>query len=331
MPLYKKPAAGGSYVYLTHQDAAASANIDIALDDFTGYRNFMIVFENVRPATDGAELFLRVSTDGGTTFDAAASNYEWNYLGLAAAVGVSTGTNADTEIQIAEAMGNVDGEGMSGHLWIFDPHTTTSFTNFTWHVGYFNSASNTTVLTGQGRRHAAQDTTDVRFLMDAGNITSGRFILYGIPLNAAGAPNASDTVPGVAEIATQAEQETGTDLTRIVTPGRQHFHPSASKFWAKAGIAGTASVSYNLTSITDGGVGLMTANIATDFSSANWCATVTIENIDASIDASTDVQIAMIGLAGQAAGTLACICGNASGVAAVDPTQWHVSGLGDFA
>jgi hypothetical protein len=78
--------------------------------------------------------------------------------------------------------------------------------------------------------------------------------------------------------ATQAEQETGTSTSAFVTPGRQQFHASAAKFWGYVTVsAGTPTLqtSYNVTSITDTGTGLLTVTIATDFSSANWPAFVT--------------------------------------------------------
>lgn len=86
--------------------------------------------------------------------------------------------------------------------------------------------------------------------------------------DAQGAPYMS---PGAA--AAQADMEAGTSNTVFVTPGRQHFHPSAAKFWAQVTGAGTPALqtSYNVTSIADTGTGRMTVTIATDFSSANWC------------------------------------------------------------
>jgi len=84
-------------------------------------------------------------------------------------------------------------------------------------------------------------------------------------------PAASDTQAGRIEIATQAEQETGTDVTRAVTPGRQQFHPSAAKAWAQAnGDGASVDVSYNLTDLTDTGAGIISFNWATDFSTANY-------------------------------------------------------------
>ena len=77
------------------------------------------------------------------------------------------------------------------------------------------------------------------------------------------------TVSG-AQVATQAQQETGTATNLIVTPGRQHFHPGSFKAWVKFNAAGTIAASYNVTSITDTGTGNWTVVIATDFSSANY-------------------------------------------------------------
>ncbi len=72
--------------------------------------------------------------------------------------------------------------------------------------------------------------------------------------------------------ATQAEQEAGSVTDKIVTPGRQHFHPSAAKVWVKFDLAGTMNASHNVDSISDTGTGDWTVNITTDFSSVNYAA-----------------------------------------------------------
>lgn len=83
-------------------------------------------------------------------------------------------------------------------------------------------------------------------------------------------------------LATQAEQETGTSTVKYVTSGRQHFHPSAAKAWVTFDGSGTPAISasYNVTSITDNGVGNYTINFTTAFSAATyavagWCQSVT--------------------------------------------------------
>lgn len=72
-----------------------------------------------------------------------------------------------------------------------------------------------------------------------------------------------------ATAATQSEQETGSSTTVFVTPGRQQFHPSAAKVWGQAGVTGNLIVGYNVTSITDGGAGIATVVVGTDFSTDN--------------------------------------------------------------
>lgn len=70
--------------------------------------------------------------------------------------------------------------------------------------------------------------------------------------------------------ATQAEMEAGTSLLVPVTPGRQHYHPSAAKTWCAFDASANAVASYNVTSVTDNGTGDWTVNIGTDFSSDNY-------------------------------------------------------------
>jgi hypothetical protein len=83
---------------------------------------------------------------------------------------------------------------------------------------------------------------------------------------------ASDTATGAIEIAVQAEMEAGSDALRAVTPARQQFHPSAAKAWVNFNGTGTLAVraSYNVSSVTDNGLGDYTINFTVAFSSADY-------------------------------------------------------------
>lgn len=76
----------------------------------------------------------------------------------------------------------------------------------------------------------------------------------------------------VATMATQAEQETGTSIVTAVSPGRQHYHPSAAKAWARFTTVTTTAIksSYNVTSLTDNGTGDTTITFTTAFSGATY-------------------------------------------------------------
>lgn len=152
-------------------------------------------------------------------------------------------------------------------------------------VGAGASTEKTHIATGTtAQRPSVPATGDVRY-----NTTLATFEIYNgsawvnavVQPTTVTDPSATDTVEGLIELAIQSEMETGTDVTRAVTPGRQHFHPAASKAWAKfAGSDGTIAASYNVTSVVRADTGDYTVTIANDFSSANY--SVAISPMDAS-------------------------------------------------
>jgi hypothetical protein len=73
-----------------------------------------------------------------------------------------------------------------------------------------------------------------------------------------------------ADFATQAEMETGSSTTDLVTPGRQHYHPGHPKAWGKADGAGNINADYGIASVTDNSAGDITWNYDTAFSSADY-------------------------------------------------------------
>lgn len=144
---------------------------------------------------------------------------------------------------------------------------------------------------------------------------------------------ASDTASGKIELAIQSEMETATDVVRAVTPGRQHFHPAASKFWVYWTANSTTILkSYNIDSIADTAVGDADGTITTDFSDANWAGFVCTN--DATANGWDADSIQSSGFNARAAGTFGVLCGIMvdGGTAAgnlIDPQQWQVVGFGD--
>ncbi len=124
--------------------------------------------------------------------------------------------------------------------------------------------------------------------------------------------------------ATQADMETGTSTTVVVVPGVVQNHPGVCKAWGFVTVStGTPTLqsNYNLTSITDVGVGQITFTIATDFSSANWAPFVAVNQagVGALISNYDDTHNA---------GQVNCTSANVAAVFA-DPAQWSFSGFGD--
>jgi hypothetical protein len=119
-------------------------------------------------------------------------------------------------------------------------------------------------------------------------------------------------------VATQSDQETATSTSTVVSPGRQQFHPSAAKCWLKCDNAGNVSASYNITSITDTGTGVVTVTIATDFSSANYA-----------INISSDTATSVLGASNIAAGSFRINSVLSTTLAAQDATAYFATCFGD--
>jgi hypothetical protein len=166
------------------------ATLDLGLTSWTAYRGVRIVLYNVIPATDDVELWMRFSTNGGTSYDAGASDYDWSFSITRSGFGsmIVYGDSADSEILICgnstagEAVSNVAGEGGVDATIDIMAQSVARYTraqiSSTW---YAATVADTFTARGAGHRETAQDTDAVRFLFESGNIASGSYAVYVMP------------------------------------------------------------------------------------------------------------------------------------------------------
>jgi len=173
-------ALGQDLVLISSSTASASATIN-----FTGltssYSKYIVVITDLIPATDNTSLLFRTSTDGGSSYDSGATDYEHTRLAsVSTASGATTGeSTGDTSIVLSAQVGNAAGESFNATLTLYNPSSTVK-TLAAWtasNVRQDSAASNTI---GTGYRDSAADVDAIRFLMSSGNITSGTFYLYGL-------------------------------------------------------------------------------------------------------------------------------------------------------
>ena len=165
-------------------------------------------------------------------------------------------------------------------------------------------------------------------------LAAGKQIVYGengiwVYYDANGKP-----YMGLGPIATQADMEAAASLTAVVVAGRQHFHPGHPKFVCftngTATIAMQTPPSYNVTSITDSGVGRLTVTIATDFSGVSWCCEATCEYTTTTLSVA-NIRHPHIRNATLAAGTVEINIHDSAAItnALADAVSIHVVGWGD--
>jgi hypothetical protein len=162
--------------------ASGVAALDLALDTagYSAFSSFEIRLSGIVPATDGSSLFLRVSDDSGSTFEADASDYAWvrTDAALSSTPSVSpTGDGADSEIELTPGLGNAADELSSLTITIRDP-AATQVTHFNWSGLFTNTTTVRFNIWGGGASLAAAAVTDIRLIMSAGNLTC-KYTLVG--------------------------------------------------------------------------------------------------------------------------------------------------------
>jgi hypothetical protein len=170
--------AGGE-VLIGSATASDSANIEFLLDN-TVYSSYEVVFDSVLPATDAASLYMRFSSDGGSTFDSGASDYEY-----AARIVASNGVVSDKSDEnasgfiISDLIGTAAGEtGVSGKADLTP--SGGGRPSVRWQVSRVSSGNFLGYYRGAGELKATVEVDAIQFTMSTGNIASGKVYLYGL-------------------------------------------------------------------------------------------------------------------------------------------------------
>lgn len=181
-------SVAGRWVQLgSTQTAAASAAIDfvngsggVVID--STYSAYMIEIIAAKPATDGAILWMRTSTNAGSSYDTTGYVYQRIFAQTVASTTVlaagSSGSGA--AIIMTDDVGNgSQEEGFYGHVVMFAPSVAARL-HVQWQGSYQDASDGSFVtVSGGGNQGAATDVDAIRFMFSTGNITSGTFRLYG--------------------------------------------------------------------------------------------------------------------------------------------------------
>jgi hypothetical protein len=169
---------GGSLVLLDEKVASGSATLDFTTGINSTYDAYFLQVGDMVPATDGADLMLRFSTDGGSSFIATNYNYALRNFFADAFDGEANSTSA-THIPIGTSLGNATGEHWNANVWLNNLqgalYKSVRFDGF----GYISNPL-AGVAHGMGIYGTASDVDALRLLMSSGNITSGWARLYGV-------------------------------------------------------------------------------------------------------------------------------------------------------
>lgn len=174
--------AAGALVLLEQHTAANVASLDFTAISAT-YDEYLFEMVNLLNATDSAVPWLRMSTDGGVTFDSGANyNDYWHSRSIATFSG--NGGATDTRITMNNnGHSKLYNIGINGQFRLFQPLSTTMYKGVN---GAFQACDGgpspgwTSDCQFSGWYRSLTAVNALRFLFSTGNITSGTIRMYGI-------------------------------------------------------------------------------------------------------------------------------------------------------
>lgn len=174
--------SSGGWVLLATVTAAATTNIDFTTNINSTYDEYRILASNVKNATSGTDLQMRISI--AASFQTGAFyNYAYGYWSNAGAnaTGSATGTFAIMSIS------GIGISTSSNRVYGFDfalknPADTASYKVCKWSLGYSRVTTEISQVTDgiSVFTNSAAAIDGVRFFNASGAVTSGVYYLYGI-------------------------------------------------------------------------------------------------------------------------------------------------------
>ena len=173
---------GGGFEFISSTDISSAASYDFAAFDSASYDVYMFVLQDIRPASDAKYLWVRTSTDGGSTFDSGASDYTYRVNSTGGAASGTTTKIVVNDGALADAIGNTASDmGFCGTVLLYAPHqAANTVVTVTGAFGSYQTNDSIRMTDAVGMRLSAADVDGIQFLFNSGNIASGTVTAYGM-------------------------------------------------------------------------------------------------------------------------------------------------------
>ena len=189
---FATPTAGGLR-FISTTDISNAANYSFTSFDSSSFDAYLFVLINVTPVTDAVNLDMFTSTDGGSSYDSGASDYNWTFnRGTVYNSDSGDDGDSDADDDSISLTGNNSGganvigsdaneHGVSGQIWMYNP-ASTKITHGTYDLMYQANTPENLVNIAKGgyARMSAADVDAIRLAFSSGNIETGTINAYGV-------------------------------------------------------------------------------------------------------------------------------------------------------
>lgn len=305
-----EPEAGKGLRWASSEDALE--NYDIEAATATDYLGTIAYGADASKAASPSSGDIYTATDSGRVYVCYTAGTWTDITGTNAVADIASATTCDlggTKGKYLRVTGTttITGFGTS-------PAGTLKIVRF---AGVLTLTYNATSLILPGAASITTAAGDVAVMSSEGS-GNWRCLSYS---------KADGTAVAVNAVATQAEMEAASSTTAVVTPGRAKYHPGMAKAWVTfdgtSGSIGAGSAAYNVSSITDNGLGDYTVNFTTAFSSANYAVMIFARAADVPVGMLVDTTLT------KATGSVRFTCNRRDNGVAIDPSEVSVVVFGD--
>lgn len=177
----------GSMVLLSTQTASTSASISFTSGIDSTYKEYMFIFNNMHPATNGTNFQFNGSSDGGSNYNVTKTTTFFkanlnegdtdNNFGYASGNDLAQSTAYQ---DIAEYTGNDNDGSVSGTLHLFSPSSTTFVKHFLANVHNLRGSDYAQNQFAAGYFNTASAINAIDFKFASGNIDAGTIQMFGV-------------------------------------------------------------------------------------------------------------------------------------------------------
>lgn len=173
--------SSGGLVLIQRQTPSGVATCDFTTGISSTYDEYVVTFTDVRPATNGVNLWYRISEDGGSTFKSTGYYGGYSLVGDVTA-GAFTSQSNQAQALIAVSVGNTAARPLSGELRFWSPSSTTTAKKCIASTIYGDGTTDEARFQQTGILYTPTPAAmnAIRFMFSSGNITSGSIALYGV-------------------------------------------------------------------------------------------------------------------------------------------------------
>ena len=176
----------GGLIFISRSTASSSATVNITSGINSTYKEYIFIFNNIHPATDGTHFNFQATTNGSdfniatttTTFE--AYNHETSGTTSLTYDGGKDHAQDTGYINLIDNTGADNDQSFSGFLHLFEPSSTTFVKHFIFTGQRLTSNDYSANDRTAGYFNTTAAITGLSFKFESGNIDSGTIDMYGV-------------------------------------------------------------------------------------------------------------------------------------------------------